>query len=217
MNPLDTLNNVEWYFKKVPLNQPNASIAMFGDSMFKYTDVGNPPSDLESWNSLISGTNVTNLGLTGARIRNMYDFGSPTFLEQLITLNPEFAFVSIGTNNRPDADSVIRNEYITLGQQLEASGIPFAFNVIFPCTYGYTVQYNNGFNTRVPEIIEILIDVCEEYGWEYVDMRKQLVYTREQDGILYLREDYSIDGIHLNNKGYTEWSKLITRYFNEKL
>lgn len=217
MNAVDTLNNVEWYFKKVPLTSPNANIAMFGDSMFKYTDVGNPSSDLESWNSLIGSTNVTNLGLTGARIRNMWDYGNPTFLDQLITLDPDFAFVSIGTNNRPDADSVIRNEYITLGQQLEASGIPFAFNIIFPCAYHYTVQYNNGFNTRVPEIIEILIDVCEEYGWEYVDMRKQLVYTRQQDGLLYLRDDYSIDGIHLNNKGYTEWSKLITRFLNTKL
>jgi lysophospholipase L1-like esterase len=217
VDPLATGNNSEWYFTSVPLNNPNASIAMFGDSMFKYTDVGLPASELESWDSLLGGTNITNLGLTGARIGEMYTFGNPTFLNQLITLNPDFAFVSLGTNNRPDPDAVIRNEYITLGQQLEASGIPFAFNIIFPCAYHYTVQYNNGFNTRVPEIIEILIDVCEEYGWEYVDMRKQLVYTRPQDGLLYLRDDYSIDGVHLNNAGYVEWSKLITRFLNEKL
>lgn len=217
VDPLATGNNSEWYFTSVPLNNPNASIAMFGDSMFKYTDVGLPASELESWDSLLGANNITNLGLTGARIRDMYDFGNPTFLDQLVTLNPEFAFVSIGLNNRSDSDSAIRNEYITLGQQLEASGIPFAFNVIFSCTYGYTVQYNNGVNTRVPEIIEILIDVCEEYGWEYVDMRKQLVYTRPQDGLLYLRDDYSIDGVHLNNAGYVEWSKLITRFLNEKL
>lgn len=217
MDPFLIRGNYEWHHTPEPLNNPNASIAMFGDSMFKYTDVGLPPSEKESWNSLLGGTNITNLGFTGARIGEMYTIGNPTFLNQLITLNPDFALVSLGLNNRSDSDSAIRNEYITLGQQLEASGIPFAFNVIFSCTYGYTAQYNNGVNTRVPEIIEILIDVCEEYGWEYVDMRKQLVYTRQQDGLLYLREDYSIDGVHPNNKGYTEWSKLITRFLNTKL
>ena len=217
MNPLDTLNNVEWYFKKVPLNSPNASICLLGDSMFKYTDVGNPPSDLESWNSLLGGTNVTNLGLTGARIRNLWDFGSPTYLQQALDLNPDIIYVSIGANNRPDADSVIRDEYITLGQSLEASGIPFVFSVIYPCTYGYTETFNNGFNTRSNTIAEILIEVCEEYGWDYVDMRKQLIYKRPQDGLWYIREDYSIDGIHLNNKGYTEWCKAFTRDINERI
>lgn len=211
------LNNKQWAHYPVPLKDTNASIGLLGDSMFKYTDQGNPPSDLESWNSLLGSTNTTNLGLTGARIRNMYDFGNPTQLQQALTLNPELLYVSVGSNNRPDADSVIRNEYITLGQSLEASGIPFVFNIIFPCTYGYTVQYNNGFNTRIPEIIDILIDVCQDYNWEYVDMRKQLIYKRPQDGIWYLREDYSIDGIHLNNKGYREWSKLIRRDINKRL
>lgn len=217
MDILSDLNNLDWFFKKAPLNNPNANIALLGDSMFKYTDAGNPPSDLESWNSLLGAANVTNLGLTGARIRNMWDYGSPTYLQQALDLNPDFIYVSIGTNNFPDADSVIRDEYITLGQSLEASGIPFVFSVIYPCAYSYTEQYNNGFNTRAPEVIDILIDVCNDYGWEYIDMRKQLVYTRPQDGLLYLREDYSIDGAHLNNKGYTEWCKAFTRDINERI
>jgi len=212
---LSTLNNKEWYFKEVPLNVPNANIAVFGDSMFKYyTTVIDQTS---SWNSLLGGTNITDLSLTGGRIRNMYDYGNPTLLEQLITLNPDFCYVSIGTNNRLDSDLVVRNEYITLGQAIEAAGIPFVFSIIFPCTYGYTVQYNNGFNTRVPEIIDILIEVCEEYNWEYIDMRKQLIYKRAEDGLIYVRDDYSIDGIHLNDKGYREWSKFITRDINKRI
>ena len=217
MNEIWNLNSSEWFFKSVPLNSPNANICLLGDSMFKYTDVGNPPSDLESWNSLLGGTNVTNLGLTGARIRNLWDYGSPTYLQQALDLNPDIIYVSIGANNRPDADSVIRKEYITLGQNLESSGIPFVFSVIYPCTYGYTQQYNNGFNTRSNTIAEILVDVCEEYNWDYVDMRKQLIYKRQQDGLWYLREDYSIDGLHLNNKGYTEWCKAFTRDINARI
>lgn len=214
---LSTISNVDWSFSKSTLKSPNANIVLLGDSMFKYTDVGNPPSDQETWNSLLGGANITNLGLTGARIRNLWDFGSPSYLQQAIDLNPDIIYVSVGANNRPDADSVIRSEYITLGQSLEASGIPFVFSVIYPCTYAYTTQYNNGFNTRSFDIAQILIDVCKDYNWAYIDMRKQLVYTRSQDGLLYMREDYSIDGLHLNNKGYREWSKVFTADINNRL
>lgn len=217
MMELALVNNSDWHFNKVPVVNQTSDIVLLGDSMFKYTEVGNYPVDLESWTSLLGVTNITNLGLTGARIRNMWDYGSPTYLQQALNLDPNFVLLSIGSNNRPDSDAVIEDEYIYLGQTLEAAGIPFVFSVVFPCTEGYRDQYNNGFNTRIPEIITILKSVCDEYGWEYVDMRKQLIYINLSDGLEYLREDYSSDGIHLNNKGYKEWSKAITRYLNTKL
>jgi len=217
MEKIARLNNRDWQFNKLSILEQNSDVVLLGDSMFKYTEVGNYPVDLEPWTSLLGTPNVFNYSTSGARIRNLWDYGNPTNLQETLDKDPNFVLISVGANNRPDSDITIENEYIYLGQALEASNIPFTFSIVFPCTEAYRDQYNNGFNTRVPEIITILKNVCDTYGWEYVDIRKQLIYKSLSDGLGYLREDYSSDGLHLNNKGYREWSKAIARYINTKL
>lgn len=217
MEKIARLNDRGWHFSKLPISNQSSSIVLLGDSMFKYTEVGNFPVDLEPWTSLLGTQNVFNYSTSGMRIRNLWDYGNPTHLQETLDKDPDFVLISVGANNRPDSNTAIESEYIYLGQALESAGIPFTFSIVFPCTEGYRDQYNNGFNTRIPEIITILKNVCDTYGWEYVDLRKQLIYKSFSDGLDYLREDYSSDGLHLNNKGYREWSKAISRYINTKI
>jgi len=217
MSAIAKLSNRIWHRINAPLFQPDANIVLLGDSMLQYTEVGNFPVDLEPWDSLLNAPNVSNFSVNGARIRNMWDYGNPTQLELTLSAEADFVLISIGANNRSDTDNVIRNEYITLGQYLQDAGLPFSFSIIYPCTEAYRDTYNNGFNTRIPEIINILTDVCDEYEWDYVDLRKQLIYNNPNDNLDYMREDMSSDGLHLNNKGYKEFSKAITRYLNTKL
>jgi len=216
MEKIARLSNKKWSLGKAKVVSQATEIVLLGDSMLKYTEVGNYPVNLEPWTSLLGTDNVFNYSTSGARIRNMWDYGTPTNLSEALAKAPDFTLVSIGANNRPDSDSTIRSEYITLGESLETLGTPFAFSLVFPCTEAYRDTYNNGFNTRIPEIIDLLIGVCEDKGWEYVDLKKQLVYTSLADNLSYLRADYSSDGLHLNNKGYKEFSKAIAGFINTK-
>ena len=217
MEKLARLSNKKWNLSKVKVSNQAAKVVLLGDSMLKYTEVGNYAVNLEPWSSLLGTSNVFNYSTSGARIRNLWDYGNPTNLSEALAQAPDFTLVTVGANNRPDSDSTIISEYITLGESLETLGTPFAFSLVFPCTEAYRDTYNNGFNTRVPEIIDLLIGVCEDKGWEYVDLKKQLVYTSLDDNLSYMRADYSSDGLHLNNKGYKEFSKAIARFVNTKV
>jgi len=65
-------------------------------------------------------------------------------------------------------------------------------------------------NTEIDKINADLIKLVQEYNLTYIDLTKAF---KAENGKL--NPGYSIDGLHLNGRGYYKWKELIENYVNE--
>ena len=63
-------------------------------------------------------------------------------------------------------------------------------------------------NKEIDELNEFIKLICKEYNAEYINIAKEL---KNPDNNLI--EDYTKDGLHLNNLGYEVYYELISKYF----
>ncbi|PLX22557.1 MAG: hypothetical protein C0597_02315, partial [Marinilabiliales bacterium] len=64
--------------------------------------------------------------------------------------------------------------------------------------------------TEIAKINKQLLELVNEYKLTYIDLWKEF---KDENGKL--NYDYSIDGLHLNAKGYSIWRDIINNYITE--
>ncbi|WP_196593484.1 GDSL-type esterase/lipase family protein [Pectinatus sottacetonis] len=171
-------------------------IVFLGDSM---TDEGN-------WERLFPGQNVVNRGIGGDTT-----LGVLNRLEQIIELNPPKIFLMIGTNdlcyNRSITKTVENYDRILylLHKNLPDTKIyvesVFPFNdKIFPSVYLRTNKNIKLLNVQIKKL-------AAKYNDPYLDITRPFTGS---DGRL--PAQYTIDGLHFNEKGYKVWRNQIQKY-----
>jgi len=167
--------------------QADKKILMLGDSI---TERG-------LWSELTNRNDIVNRGISGDTTSGV--------LDRLDNLNPNLieAFIMIGINDLLIGQSVefIFDNYTKIIIKLEKIGIkPIIQSTLYVGSNAKII------NQRVKQLNNLLRDYAKKNNIQFIDLNIKLA----PDGVLL--EKYSLDGLHLNDKGYVEWSKILKSY-----
>ena len=167
--------------------QADKKILMLGDSI---TDRG-------LWSELTNRNDIVNRGISGDTTSGV--------LDRLDSLNQNLveAFIMIGINDLLRGQSVkyVFDNYKEIIIKLKKIGI----KPIIQSTL-YVRSNTKIINQRVKQLNNLLKDYAKRNKIKFIDINNKLA----PNGVLL--EKYSLDGLHLNGKGYIEWSKILKSY-----
>ncbi|MCH1941108.1 GDSL-type esterase/lipase family protein [Holdemania massiliensis] len=168
------------------LNGYTADIVFFGDSI----------TYLGDWGKYYEDLNVCNLSVSGDTIINA------TYRATMVEkLNPKKIFIMIGVNNLDEV-----NEYSELlAPFLAIPDVEIYVQSILPVRSPSKIS-----NQKIENANIIIQGISEEYGCIYINLHNAFSDINGE-----LRQEFSKDGIHINEKGYELWTTLINEYVYE--
>ena len=178
---------------KVGINLQNiyttkhAKVVMLGDSLTARVN----------WNELI-GYPIVNRGIDGDITK-----GYLNRLDVIVNLEPTQVFINGGTNDLAGNYSVIEifNNYKEIIAILKEHKI----NIYMQSTiYTSYPKYNND----IKKLNVLLKSYCELNNIQYINLNTKL---SKNDTLI---EKYTLDGSHLNAKGYQIWKEEISKYIS---
>ena len=179
---------------------------MLPDTENEIIFLGNSISDQCEWHELFNDINVKNRGIGGDDTDGILER-----LSEVTASDPKKIFLMIGTNDLAygkGADHVIRNyEKIIQQIQSESPKTRLYIQSILPVDDG--LHWTRP-NTEIDKINKVLIELAEKYSLTYIDLTSTF---KDENGKL--NYEYTIDGLHLNGKGYFKWKDLIINYVKE--
>ena len=184
------------------LPEAEAEIIFLGDSL---TDQG-------AWQELLRNTTtkpIKNRGISGDTTDGVLNR-----LQDIIIAKPFKIFLLIGTNDIWNEEKtpaeIISNYQIILSK----------FKTSIPQTQVYVqslLPINNQdypyLTLKNEEIISVnqqLEQLAQKFSYQYVDLYSSFINQDNQ-----LDAQYTMDGVHLNGKGYAQWQKNIAKFVAE--
>jgi len=199
---------------KQEIVEPNKKIVIMGDSMVKTID-GQLSGEPSTWEAELGMSDVDNQGYNGIVIQQVSQNGPLTWT---IAANPELVYIAAGINDAIQGVSVATSiaPMTTICNQLTSNGIPFVITLPVPVVHDYT--YNNvpapGIRDNREALNAALVNLCVSHGYRYMDLEPWLG-ERHADGHVYLKDEYTVDGVHLNNAGYKCWAMYMSYDINQ--
>jgi lysophospholipase L1-like esterase len=189
---LMVVHDKEEYYQKYIRKRVAADMVMFGDS---HTD-GAP------WNSLIHHGLVLRKGFSGYTTVQLAGMISRT-----IKYHPKYVFIQGGGNDVRSRcfsmDFTISN-FKFMADTLRLHNITPVFQRLF-------YRHNNPVFNRMADSINLMLGrLCEAENIDFIDIGAQM---HDSTG---LRADLCTDDIHLNEKGYKLWAKVVNDYLESK-
>jgi lysophospholipase L1-like esterase len=167
---------------------PQVDVVMIGDSLTASV----------YWNEIFEGVKIANRGVGGNTTQDILHR-----MDTILSLHPKEAFVEAGINDLLEGisvDETYRN-YVAIVEALRKRKIAVVVQSTVECAKSLcglrTLQDIRALNGR-------LRGYAAGHGLAFVNLNGGI--TSETDGLL---RDYTIDGIHLNGKGYVAWSRAI--------
>jgi len=168
--------------------------------------LGNSITDNCEWSELFGNPDIKNRGIGGDDTDGVLER-----LDEVTSSKPEKIFMMIGTNDLAygkDVEYILENyRKILTGINNDSPETKIYLQNVLPVEDA--IHFTRP-NSSIIEINEGLVELAGEYDCTYIDLHS--VFKRE-DGKLNL--DYSLDGLHLNGKGYEVWKEVIVKYINE--
>lgn len=174
----------------------DTDIVFLGDSLTYYHDFQNDFPDL----------NICNMGYPGDDLKGM------AFRANAIQhLTPEKIFIMGGINGlkKYGIDKSINGYYdiLKILKDDNPTAIIYVQSVLPVSTY---MEDDYGKNSQIRTFNEKLKDMCDSMGGvQYIDIYP----LYEENG--YMKDEYTVDGIHLNSKDYNKWIECITPMITE--
>ena len=173
--------------------------------------LGNSISDGCEWSELFGDLRFKNRGISG----DITD-GILYRLYQITRCKPSQVFLMIGINDLAQGKSVeyIVNNHLKIYDRIEkeSPSTQIIVESLLPVNDVYKLfssHTNKG--GSVLEINKKLKVICEQRGYNYVDLFSQMVNDKGK-----LRKDISADGLHLNGLGYRIWKQEILNLIDKK-
>ncbi len=168
--------------------------------------LGNSITDNCEWSELFGNPSIKNRGIGGDDTDGVLER-----LDEVTSSQPSKIFILIGTNDlaygKPAAH-VLENIEVMLDRIGSTSpGTRVYIQSILPVDDA--VHYTRK-NTDIMQINSELKSLAGSRGCVFIDLHSEFL---NEDGIL--DKKYSIDGLHLNGKGYLHWRDLIIHHINE--
>lgn len=180
---------------------PNASsdIIFLGNSITAGTD----------WVELLGNPHVRNRGISGD-----ISFGILERLEEVTEGKPAKVFILIGINDisRNIPDSVILSNYRKMVRRIK-TGSPqtrIYFQTLMPVNNEYT-QFKNHYNKdeHILAVNQGIKALGTEEKITVIDLHPHFLDKNNK-----LDKQYTIDGLHLNARGYQHWATLLKPFLN---
>ncbi len=162
-----------------------AGIAFYGDSRVVGAD----------WHSAYPDYDVVNLGIGGDKVEQTI-----VRLSLLDAYEVKYCFLAIGGNNALNGSfdsSTFRTNYDRLLTELEDRGITVYVNTVAGVTRAWASEYTE---SNIRTVNTIIKELAAEHSMEVVDMA-----TLMNDGDGYLKDEYSLDGVHFSKAGNQLW------------
>ena len=182
----------KYYLNKISFFEEysrNADIVMLGDSQI----------DLANWEDLFPSNEITNHGIRADTTDGVLDR-----IDLTCNMNPTKVFIMIGINdllNGANIDDIYKN-YQRIVNELIKNKINVYIQSIL--LVGNKRKNLNNHVTKLNKMLE-----------NYTQTNLLITYIDLNDALSNgscLSEEYTIDGIHLNGKGYKVWRDIIGPY-----
>jgi lysophospholipase L1-like esterase len=166
----------------------SASVVMLGDSL----------TQRAPWNEITGCGFLANRGIGGD-----VSAGVLRRLDEVTKLGPSAVFLMIGINDiaRKVPNETIVGNVRRIIERLNDAGAKVYLTLTLPVTRGYVPKMN----PTVNELNTAFIALAKETKATVVDFRQEM---RTDEGAL--RNDLTVDGIHLSPEGYRVWRDAIT-------
>jgi len=181
-------------------NTHDFKIVMIGDSL----TAGN------NWNKSLDRKDILNMGqgsdFTYIKLKNL-ELGIINRLDGLDSLYKK-AFLMIGINdfNKKKEPEDVFKTYIKIINYIKDKQIePIIQSTLYITKNKYNWDYNF-LNQKVKTLNDLLETYCKKHNIKFIDLNKNL---SENDT---LNQQYTYDGVHLNQNGYVKWSSIIKPY-----
>jgi lysophospholipase L1-like esterase len=171
------------------LKNTHSDIVFFGDSI---TSGG-------KWDEYYPSLNVCNLGIGGDNIE-----GLTRRVKLVQALSPKKVFVMIGVNNTVQLNwkSGMPEKYEALFDKLEQLDAEVYIQSILPVRSPSSIH-----NNRIVEMNRYIKESAERHNFTYIDLHSVM---KDENGELI--KEYSRDGVHLTEQGYTAWTRALEPY-----
>ena len=184
--------NKSGHFKT--LSQTGIEIVFLGDSL----------TDRCEWSELFNRANIVNRGIEGDTTAGVLHR-----LRDVTSIKPKKIFIMIGANDygfHQNVSITVKNYRKIIGRiRSESPATKIYIQSLLP-TVQSRIPIDRNFLTGVNSEIKKIADNGSIY---YIDIYSRLVDEKGD-----LSKKYTIDGAHLNGKGYLVWKKAISDHVN---
>lgn len=173
------------------------NIVFLGDSITKLYDLDKYYPD----------NNVVNSGVSGDVAEDILS----DMKNRVYKYNPSKIFLLIGTNQLvTDSEEEIIEQIFKVVDEIHSNN-PVAsvyLESIYPVNNNIEKSpAKNRDNDKIVDINNKLKEKSKKYKYEYVDIYSELIDSEKN-----LKEEYTKDGLHLNDKGYEVVTEIIKKY-----
>lgn len=205
---ISTINNIKLSKKKnkVKIEYKNdENIVFFGDSITSIYEIEHFFPNNKTINSGISGDETTDL------LERIND--------DLYIYNPSKVFLLIGINDLDhgvDKKEILKNiQKIINGIKVNRKYAEIYVESVYPINQELLIEDDYGFNEDlsnddIKEFNEKIKELCEKSNVTYIDIYSELV---DEDGNL--NEEYTKEGLHLNDLGYLKVTEILNKYIKK--
>lgn len=177
-----------------PTPRPITTVAFVGDSLTARCDLALYYPARTAYNFGVDGDTVENVR---ERMGEVYA-AEPSAVVLLAGIND-----LAGLFAQPEA---VAGELDALLAEIKTN-LPEAYifvQSLYPVNINVDIPLSSAIGDRVVQTNELLRDICDEGGYVYIDVHSALV---NPDGEL--AEDYTVDGVHISERGYEVISKTV--------
>jgi lysophospholipase L1-like esterase len=182
------------YYEALP-NTKN-EIIFLGDSI---TDFGR-------WSEMFQNVNIKNRGIRADRTDGVLER-----LNEIVSSLPEKIFLMIGINDlssKKKISEIVSNYKKILRYIIEKTPQTEIYvQSVLPVNENIPNRLGHAKNKDVIQLNAELKKLCSGSGVKYIDLFPLFKDKNEQ-----FKEEYTIDGLHPNGKGYLVWKSAIERY-----
>ncbi len=186
------LTYFDFHYKKESLS-PN--IIMFGNSIIRHG----------KWDDLLERQDVINRGISGDNLPCMCER-----LKYLKNKNAKIWFIEGGINDLPHKTPIsLFENYKSIIEFVKSENAIPVINLVFYLSPKAGLKFPSRadykkINSLITELNDMLIDYAIKNNIDYINLNKII---SGKDNVL--KEEYTSDGVHLTEKAYKEWSKMI--------
>ena len=172
------------------------------------------------WNKKLNAENVVNRGISG----DITD-GILNRLEEIVYFRPIAVFLLIGINDifnsdKPEQDKVtvkyVANNIIEIADRIKSKSpktqvyiqtvLPINRELFFESA-GYFPEHKIPLNIQIIEINKIIKNIASQRNHQFLNLHTAFIDDKGS-----LSSEYTTDGVHLNDNGYSLWAKLLIKH-----
>ena len=173
--------------------------------------LGNSITEGGHWSELFPDKNAINRGISG----DVTD-GILNRLEEVTSSNPRKIFLMIGTNDlaRGRSVSYVSNHCRKIVENIlsVSGGTEIYIQSVLPVnpTIGGKFSGDKSKKNEILAVNKNIKSMAKELGVIYINLHGPFSNSRG-----FLKPQYTHDGLHLSDKGYLKWKKVIQKYVNK--